>query len=129
MRRSAGILVRNGNEVLLCKRSDDCKTLVGHWSIPGGGIEKNESSQSAAIREFLEETNAYINEPMILVGTSVDEETSHKMDVFLVDIDGRIPISLQDARDGFEHTECRYFPTDDLPTPMPNGLKQIINNL
>ena len=129
MRRSAGILVKNGNEVLLCKRSYDCKTFAGHWSIPGGGIEKNESSQSAAIREFLEETNAYINEPMILVGTSVDEKTSHKMDVFLVDIDRRIPVSLQDARDGFEHTECRYFQMDDLPTPMPNGLKQIINNL
>ena len=129
MRRSAGILVKNGNEVLLCKRSDDCKTFAGHWSIPGGGIEKNESSQSAAIREFLEETNAYINEPMILVGTSVDEKTSHKMDVFLVDIDRRISVSLQDARDGFEHTECRYFQMDDLPTPMPNGLKQIINNL
>ena len=66
---------------------------------------------------------------MILVGTSVDEKTSHKMDVFLVDIDRRIPVSLQDARDGFEHTECRYFQMDDLPTPMPNGLKQIINNL
>jgi 8-oxo-dGTP pyrophosphatase MutT (NUDIX family) len=129
MRRSAGILLRIGNEILLCKRSDECKTLAGYWSIPGGGVEKGESNQRAAVREFLEETNILIDEPMIYVGTSSEETSSYKMDVFLVDIVKKIPVSLQNARDGFEHTECGYFRMDELPTPMPDGLKQIIKQL
>lgn len=129
MRRSAGILIRVKNEVLLCKRSLDCRTLPGHWSIPGGGIEKNESSQNAALREFFEETNIKINKPLLYVGTSVDQNNDHKMDVFLVDFDEKISVSLEKARDGFEHIECGYFPIDNLPTPIPEKLKQIIKQI
>lgn len=129
MRRSAGIIVKTGNEVLLCKRSKECKTLAGYWSVPGGGVEKNESIKSAALREFLEETNVYIDEPMIYVGTSEEKTSPYEMYVFLVESENKISVSLQNAKDGFEHTECRYFPLDDLPTPMPEGLKKIINQL
>lgn len=129
MRRSAGILIRVKNEVLLCKRSLDCRTLPGYWSIPGGGIEKNESSQNAALREFFEETNIQINKPLLYVGTSVDQNNDHKMDVFLVDFDEKISVSLEKARDGFEHIECGYFPIDNLPTPIPEKLKQIIKQI
>ena len=129
MRRSAGILIRVKNEVLLCKRSMDCKTLPGFWSIPGGGIEPNESSQSAAIREFYEETNISINVPLLYIGTSIEKKSNHKMDVFLVDFMERIPVYLKQARDGFEHIECGYFPIDNLPTPIPEKLKQIIQKI
>ena len=129
MRRSAGILIRVKNEVLLCKRSLDCRTLPGYWSIPGGGIEKNESSQNAALREFFEETNIQINKPLLYVGTSVDQNNDHKMDVFLVDFDEKISVSLEKARDGFEHIECGYFPIDNLPTPISEKLKQIIKQI
>ena len=41
-RRSAGVIIKHGDEVLLCKRSPD-ETLPNIWSIPGGGIENGES--------------------------------------------------------------------------------------
>ena len=54
-RKSAGVILKYGDEVLLCKRGPK-ETLPNIWSIPGGGIENGESPGQAAIREFHEET-------------------------------------------------------------------------
>ena len=59
-RKSAGVILKYGDEVLLCKRGPK-ETLPNIWSIPGGGIENGESPGQAAIREFKEETDIEIN--------------------------------------------------------------------
>lgn len=46
------IVIRSGNEVLLCKDW----LGSGKWSLPGGGVKKGENITDAAIREVLEET-------------------------------------------------------------------------
>ena len=57
-RKSAGVIIKHGDEVLLCKRSPE-ETLPNIWSIPAGGIESGESPGQAAIREVFEETNIF----------------------------------------------------------------------
>jgi 8-oxo-dGTP pyrophosphatase MutT (NUDIX family) len=53
--RAAGVLlVSTEGRVLLLQRSD-VSDLAGQWSIPGGKLEENEDTCSAAIRETLEE--------------------------------------------------------------------------
>src|SRR5690606_25493950 len=56
------VLVFCNNQILLQKSS------LGHqkWSVPGGGIEKNENPLNAAIRETLEETGVAINESQLV---------------------------------------------------------------
>ena len=51
------VLIMVGDEILLQR------TSVGDqkWSVPGGGIEKNESEEAAAIRETKEEVGVTIN--------------------------------------------------------------------
>ena len=66
-RRSAGVIIKHGDEVLLCKRSPK-ESLPNHWSIPGGGIENGESPGQAAIREVHEETNIELTTDLDLVG-------------------------------------------------------------
>ena len=51
-RVTAGAIIRNSsNQILLQRRSDD-----GFWSLPGGGIEANETVLECLKREILEET-------------------------------------------------------------------------
>jgi len=45
------IIIKHGNEILLLKRSYGKKV----WTLPGGGISKNESPEEAARREVREE--------------------------------------------------------------------------
>jgi mutator protein MutT len=55
VKRYVGVLVKVGEEVLLCKRNSK-GSLPGEWSIPAGSIEEGESPEQAALREVQEET-------------------------------------------------------------------------
>ncbi|QRN49618.1 NUDIX domain-containing protein [Macrococcoides bohemicum] len=51
----ASVIVINNNKLLIVKSKSEQK-----WSIPTGGIEKEEASEEAAIREVFEETGSSI---------------------------------------------------------------------
>ena len=65
-KRYSGIVVKNGDKVLLCKRSPH-ESLPNEWSIPSGKIENNETPKEAAYREFHEETNVKIKDDIKIV--------------------------------------------------------------
>jgi 8-oxo-dGTP pyrophosphatase MutT (NUDIX family) len=122
LERYAGILVKCGNKVLLCKRSAHHKTLKGVWSIPAGSIEEGEKPKQAAIREFYEETNIVINEPdeLKLIGVINRYAKDNKyikgaMYVYMIHSDEEILPDLENAKDGDEHTDCGYFSMSELP--------------
>lgn len=49
--KSCGAIVIKDNKVLLVKHD------IGHWGLPKGHVEENESEKETAIRETKEETN------------------------------------------------------------------------
>ncbi|MEQ8177322.1 MAG: NUDIX hydrolase [Amphiplicatus sp.] len=53
-----GAVVFRGDEVLIVKRGKP--PFLGHWSIPGGGLEHGEALKDAARREVREETGVEI---------------------------------------------------------------------
>jgi 8-oxo-dGTP pyrophosphatase MutT (NUDIX family) len=60
------VLILHNNELLLVKSS------IGRqeWSLPGGGIEKNEDPEMAAVREVYEETSIEIHtSDLVRIGT------------------------------------------------------------
>jgi 8-oxo-dGTP diphosphatase len=67
MKRYSGIIVRNEDKYLLCKRNYE-GNLPGVWSVPGGHMEDNETPEECARREFFEETNYKIDGRLNLVG-------------------------------------------------------------
>jgi 8-oxo-dGTP pyrophosphatase MutT (NUDIX family) len=130
----AGVILKNDGEVLLCKRSPD-KSMPNTWSIPSGHIEENESPGAAALREFYEETNIELDKDLDFVGflTKFKKDGTKKghMFVFLSETKDRIEPDLKNAKDGWEHTSCKYFKKEDLPEQKGNEelleiLKRII---
>ena len=133
-KRYSGIIVKNDNKVLLCKRAPD-KSLPNTWSIPSGHIEDGESPGQAAIREFFEETNIEIPTDIELVGFlnkyKKDGETKKgMMYVFFKETKEQVKPDLEGASDGHEHTECGFFTKENLPDQKGNeDLMKIIKNI
>jgi len=133
-KRYSGIIVKNNDKVLLCKRASD-KSLPNTWSIPSGHIEDGESPGQAAIREFFEETNIEIPTDIELVGFlnkyKKDGETKKgMMYVFFKETKEQVNPDLEKAPDGHEHTECGFFTKENLPNEKGNeDLMKIIKNI
>ena len=110
----AGILVKSGDKVLLCKRCSKC-SLPNVWSFPSGHVEKGESTLDAARREFLEETDVKISNVRLL-GLLKSRTGKGLVYVYLHETKKTIEPDLDNAKDGEEHSECKYFSLDEIDT-------------
>jgi ADP-ribose pyrophosphatase YjhB (NUDIX family) len=114
MNMYSGILVKSGNKVLLCKRCSKC-SLPNVWSFPSGHVEKGESTLDAARREFLEETDVKISNVRLL-GLLKSRTGKGLVYVYLHETKKTIEPDLDNAKDGEEHSECKYFSLDEIDT-------------
>jgi|694.fasta_scaffold00102_190 ADP-ribose pyrophosphatase YjhB (NUDIX family) len=119
VKRYSGVIVKCGDEVLLCKRNATGE-LPGQWSIPCGHLEKGEHPMDGVKREFKEETNYTLDNDLKLVGfvkryNRDGTEIKGLMYVFMMETDEPINPDLESAKDGEEHTECGYFNLENLP--------------
>jgi ADP-ribose pyrophosphatase YjhB (NUDIX family) len=56
----SGVLVRNGDKILLLRKADGAGPYGGTYLTPGGGVETGESIDDAATRELYEETGVKV---------------------------------------------------------------------
>lgn len=118
-KRYAGVMVKCDNKILLCKRNN-MGSFPGMWSIPGGKMEENESSQESAKREFFEETAVDINDrDLTFIGllprhTRDGKKVKGMMYVYLLNTETPIEPDFVAAIDGEEHTEWGYFSMDEI---------------
>lgn len=119
VKRYSGVLVKNNNKVLLCKRNNT-GTHPGVWSIPAGKLNDDESPATGAMREFYEETNLKLEKNLKLCGFVTRKTRDNLKDkgllyVFLHETDEELMPDLENAKDGNEHTDCGYFDVNELP--------------
>jgi len=119
VKRYSGVIVKCGDEVLLCKRNST-GSLPGQWSIPGGHLDDGEHPMDGIVREFKEETNYTLDNNLKLVGfvkryNRDGSEIKGLMYVFLMETDEKINPDLENAFDGEEHSQCGYFDLENLP--------------
>lgn len=118
-KRYAGVMVKCDNKILLCKRNN-MGSFPGMWSIPGGKMEENESSQESAKREFFEETAVDINDrDLTFIGllprhTRDGKKVKGMMYVYQLNTETPIEPDFDAAIDGEEHTEWGYFSLDEI---------------
>ena len=133
-KRYSGIIIKDNDKVLLCKRSPD-ESMPNIWSIPSGMIENNETPVEAALREFNEETNVVLPNELKLVGfiNKYDKDKTTKRGliyVYLHETNETITPNLEKAKDGHEHSKCGYFSVKDLPFNKKNEqLEEIIKKV
>ena len=133
-KRYSGIIIKNKDKVLLCKRSPD-ESMPNIWSIPSGMIEGDETPIQAALREFNEETSIVLPDKLKLVGFinkyEKDQTTKRGLIyVYLHETSKNITPNLGKAKDGHEHSKCGYFTMDDLPLSKKNDqLEEIIKKV
>jgi ADP-ribose pyrophosphatase YjhB (NUDIX family) len=118
-KRYVGVMVKCKDKILLCKRNN-LGSFPGMWSIPGGKLEENETTQEGAKREFFEETAADINDKEItFIGlvprhTRDGKKVKGMMYVYLLEVEEPIIPDLVNAIDGEEHTDSGYFTLDEI---------------
>jgi ADP-ribose pyrophosphatase YjhB (NUDIX family) len=118
---TAGVVVRDGDEVLLVRRADG--PGEGYWTVPGGYLEPDESAPAAAVRELREEAGVDADaEELRLLGTHLREQSGEayyrEQHVLLV----RYVIDRQHVEGtpsaGSDADEVRFFEREGLPERM-----------
>jgi ADP-ribose pyrophosphatase YjhB (NUDIX family) len=110
---AAGVIIQYGDKVLMCKRAEN-KVYGGQWSIPLGHVEANESPINGMYREFYEETDIKLSGDVKLIDI-ITKDNGTIIYVYYKDSGKELIPDLENAKDGFEHSECGYFSYDELP--------------
>ena len=142
MKKYSGIIVKCGNEVLLCRRNHNNGS--GEWSIPSGKLDKkvlNNGTEKTIIfedyikgakREFLEETNVNIENKDLTFVSITERRTRDGKQVkgflymYLLETEDRIFPDFENAKDGDEHDNFGYFGVDNLPLKISPQLESVI---
>ena len=123
---ATGIIVKFGSLVLLGRRSKDCQSLNGYWSMPCGMIDPGETPLEAVKREFFEETDIKLFTEIKPL-TTFEMEDGNYFQVFYTEIESLIYPS-EKAKDALEHDEWGFFRVDNntLPNPITKQTKKSI---
>ena len=132
MKQSAGIIVKVNNRCLVCKRAVEIDE-PSRWAIPMGGIEEGEDPKEAAYREFIEEMGVEIDGDLQFVGkiNRFNKQGIQKsiLHVFLYETNERVIPDLENAIDGYEHSECGYAGKQEIENLyMSSGIKELLLN-
>ncbi len=102
----AGTLPYHGDKVLLCKRAIEPR--MGFWTLPAGFMENEETVESAALRETLEEAEARIVDASLY--TVINVPHVNQVHIFYL---GKILDGQYGA--GVETSDAQLFLEKDIP--------------
>ncbi len=130
-RVGAGAMILKNGKVLLGRRHDNPQKASsalhgeGTWTMPGGKIDFQEKIHEGLIREVFEETGIGVKKENLRLLSVTNDIVSdaHFVTIgfFCDEFEGEPRVMEPD-----EIIEWRWFPLDDLPTPMYPTSKKMI---
>lgn len=123
-----GIIVRDGNKILLGHRSDNCKDTggiyePGSWTLPGGKQEYNETVLEGAKREVKEETNLDVSN-LSIFGVADDIQPG-KHFVTIQIVSNKFEGELKNM-EPTKHSEWKWFDINNLPEKIYSPSKKFL---
>ncbi len=116
------VLVQNPQgEVLLVRH-----TYSPGWLLPGGGVERGEITEEAAVREVLEETGVRVSEPLKLSGV-YNNDAIFKGDYVLLYVGHTTDAVSHEGN--LEIAEARFFAPSELPQDITKGTQRRIREM
>ncbi len=117
---AAAVAVRRGRNVLLCRRA--IEPFAGHWTLPAGYQEVDETIETTAVREVREETGLVVKLTGLLdVLTTTDDP--RKAAILVVyeaqEVDG-------DLLPGSDAREVAFHSLDHLPEDLGFGNHRLV---
>ena len=111
------VILNKNKQVLLMKRGKACKSKIGWWSIPGGGVEFFEKIEDAIKREVKEELGVEIEiiKQLSLTEYLNKEEHQHWVSPQYL---CRIIKGVIENREPDKCEEIRWFDIDKLPDKL-----------
>jgi len=107
-------IVTKGNKILLVKRSAKIPE-GGKWGVPGGFMERDETTAQAIAREILEETGWQVkNLTLLRINDNPNRRGEDRQNVDFVYFCEAVE---QTGEPDWETDEVRWFDWDDLPGP------------
>jgi len=125
MLTSVAAFIFKDNKALIAQRAVDEDFLAGYWELVGGGVEPNETSEEAVVRETKEESGL-----MITVGQKYHDFPFIHADgrqiqavAFDCKINGDQKVVLS-----AEHQEYKWITADELASikPMTYSMREMI---
>ena len=102
----AGCIPVLDDKILLCRRAIEPR--YGHWTLPAGYMENNETIEQAAMRESLEEANANVELEQLYTIFSIP----HANQVYMM---YRARLLDENFSPGIESLEVQLFEEKDIP--------------
>ena len=112
----AKAVIRDGNKVLILKRSNHLKKHAGEWDLPGGHVIEGEDMQDGLLREVWEETGLRLLRPEKLY--SQGRNTYYKAQL------PQKKVSLSNEHIDHKLVDIRDLDNYDLPTKYTNAIKR-----
>jgi len=125
------IMLLKDNKILLGKRNENpekASSLLsgqGTWTMPGGKLDFGEDFEEAAKREVFEETGIKINKLKVICVNNDKTDSAHFVTIGLLSYDFEGQPHIKEPE---EITEWRWFDLDDLPEPLYQPSKNVIEN-
>ena len=127
---SSIVIYFDGEKVLLLKRKDDVP-YGGKWGFPGGGAEKGETPEEAAIRETAEETGIKVLPDDLVFLEKVVSPDKRDVHVFTCkNFEGNVDAQkVYKEHDGYEWVAMDKLKDYDKPDNSDDLIKKAISKL
>ena len=116
------IVCTKENEVLLVRH-----TYVSGWHLPGGGVERGETTRDAAIKELIQETNVQVIGDLKLLSMHANRKASKRDHVAVYKCEEwEVTKPFTPNR---EIAEIGFFPLNALPEDTTTGTRARLEEL